>query len=317
MCWVRQHHVATSRHVQMLDANNLQGSLLRKGCQNCQNPKLLGQSLIQEQWHRKPQPICGCVWGLGCSTNKGAIAHTRHITTHISNDSAELHSYQMQHSGWRGFALQRHVAATQSILHIGQTWPNEKKTQMVRCLAIAMSLKIWKTERPFMSRNKHSHSFRRDTRMGNATVWLTTMQSFVDNFGAICFWDYAQQSAMCWVRQHHVATSRRVQILDANNLQGSLLRKGCQNCQNPKLLGQSLIQEQWHRKPQPICGCVWGLGCSTNKGAVAHTTNHISTTPLAQDSARTAQPSAATFGLKWACMAGTCGCIGCNPKPCL
>ena len=25
------------------------GSLLRKGCQNCQNPKLLGQSLIQEQ----------------------------------------------------------------------------------------------------------------------------------------------------------------------------------------------------------------------------------------------------------------------------
>ena len=160
MCWVRQHHVATSRHVQMLDANNLQGSLLRKGCQNCQNPKLLGQSLIQEQWHRKPQPICGCVWGLGCSTNKGAIAHTRHITTHISNDSAELHSYQMQHSGWRGFALQRHVAATQSLLHIGQTWPNEKKTQMVRCLAIAMSLKIWKTERPFMSRNKHGQTFR-------------------------------------------------------------------------------------------------------------------------------------------------------------
>ena len=160
-------------------------------------------------------------------------------------------------------------------------------------------------------------SFHRDTRMGNATVWLTAIQSFVDNFGAICFWDYAQQSAMCWARQHHVATSRRVQILDANNLQGSLLLKGCQNCQNPKLLGQSLIQEQWHRKPQPICGCVWGLGCSTNKGAVAHTTNHISTTPLAQDSARTAQLSAAAFGLKWACMAGTCGCIGCNPKPCL
>ena len=107
-------------------------------------------------------------------------------------------------------------------------------------------------------------------------------------FGTICSWDCAWQSAMCWVRQHHVATSRHVQILDANNLQGSLLRKGCQNCQNPKLLGQSLIQEQWHRKPQPICGCVWGLGCSTNKGAVAHTTNHISTTPLAQDSARTA-----------------------------
>jgi hypothetical protein len=35
------------------------------------------------------------------------------------------------------------------------------------------------------------------------------MQSFVENFAAICFWDYAQQSAMCGARrQHHVATSR-------------------------------------------------------------------------------------------------------------
>jgi hypothetical protein len=34
------------------------------------------------------------------------------------------------------------------------------------------------------------------------------MQSFVENFAAICFWDYAQQSAMCGAPQHHVATSR-------------------------------------------------------------------------------------------------------------
>eukprot|EP00435_Cladocopium_sp_Y103_P028618 s1818_g7.t1 len=36
-------------------------------------------------------------------------------------------------------------------------------------------------------------------------------------------------------------------------------------------------------------------------------TNHISTTPLAQDSARTAQLSAAAFGLKSACIAATYG----------
>ena len=180
-----------------------------------------------------------------------------------------------------------------------------------------MSLKVWKTLH-VQKQTRSNVSSHRDTRMGNATVWLTAMQSFVERFCRYLF--LGLRSAISYVsgaRQHHVATSRRVQILDANNLQGSLLLKGCQNCQNPKLLGQSLIQEQWHRKPQPICGCVWGLGCSTNKGAVAHTTNHISTTPLAQDSARTAQLSAAAFGLKWACMAGTCGCIGCNPKPCL
>ena len=181
------------------------GSLLRKGCQNCQNPKLLGQSLIQEQWHRKPQPICGCVWGLGCSTNKGAIAHTRHITTHISNDSAELHSYQMQHSGWRGFALQRHVAATQSLVHIGQTWPDEEKTQMDTngCMSCYCNEPEGLKDRKTLHVQKQTRSnvsSHRDTRMGNATVWLTAMQSFVEHFGAICFWDYAQQSAMCLER---------------------------------------------------------------------------------------------------------------------
>ena len=85
--------------------------------------------------------------------------------------------------------------------------------------------------------------------MGNATVWLTAIQPFVEHFDAICFWDEAQQSAMCEAQQHHVATSRHVQMIDANNLKGSLLRKDFQNCQNPKLLGQSLLQEQWHGKP--------------------------------------------------------------------
>ena len=70
-----------------------------------------------------------------------------------------------------------------------------------------MSLKIWKTLH-VQKQTRSNVSSHRDTRMGNATVWLTTMQSFVENFAAICFWDYAQQSAMCWAPQHHVATSR-------------------------------------------------------------------------------------------------------------
>ena len=71
-----------------------------------------------------------------------------------------------------------------------------------------MSLKVWKTLH-VQKQTRSNVSSHRDTRMGNATVWLTTMQSFVDNFAAICFWDYAQQSAMCGARrQHHVATSR-------------------------------------------------------------------------------------------------------------
>ena len=71
-----------------------------------------------------------------------------------------------------------------------------------------MSLKVWKTLH-VQKQTRSNVSSHRDTRMGNATVWLTTMQSFVENFAAICFWDYAQQSAMCGARrQHHVATSR-------------------------------------------------------------------------------------------------------------
>ena len=70
-----------------------------------------------------------------------------------------------------------------------------------------MSLKVWKTLH-VQKQTRSNVSSHRDTRMGNATVWLTTMQSFVDNFAAICFWDYAQQSAMRGARQHHVATSR-------------------------------------------------------------------------------------------------------------
>ena len=70
-----------------------------------------------------------------------------------------------------------------------------------------MSLKVWKTLH-VQKQTRSNVSSHRDTRMGNATVWLTTMQSFVENFAAICFWDYAQQSAMCAAPQHHVATSR-------------------------------------------------------------------------------------------------------------
>ena len=70
-----------------------------------------------------------------------------------------------------------------------------------------MSLKVWKTLH-VQKQTRSNVSFHRDTRMGNATVWLTAIQSFVDNFAAICFWDYAQQSAMRGARQHHVATSR-------------------------------------------------------------------------------------------------------------
>ena len=66
----------------------------------------------------------------------------------------------------------------------------------------------WAWKSHVQKQTRSNVSSHRDTRMGNATVWLTTMQSFVDNFAAICFWDYAQQSAMRGARQHHVATSR-------------------------------------------------------------------------------------------------------------
>ena len=190
---------------------------------------------------------------------------------------------------------------------------------MVTCLAIAMSLKVWKTERPFMSRNKHGQTFRSTGTLGWAMQQFDSLRYNRLSTTLPLFVSGTTLSNQLCVECGNITLPLQgtYKFLTQTTSKGSLLRKGCQNCQNPKLLGQSLIQEQWHRKPQPICGCVWGLGCSTNKGAVAHTTNHISTTPLAQDSARTAQPSAATFGLKWACMAGTCGCIGCNPKPCL
>ena len=77
-------------------------------------------------WKAPYEPICGCLWGLGCSTNKGAMADTCRYHKPSQTTSQlhrwlktlpELHSCQPQHLDWRGLALQRHVAATQSLVY--------------------------------------------------------------------------------------------------------------------------------------------------------------------------------------------------------
>ena len=128
---------------------------------------------------------------LGRSANK-APRHIPDIPQPTSQTTLpELHSCQPQHSDWSGFAFSNIWAAPQSFLCIGGYLTTQN---CYVCVAIAISLKVWKTLH-VQKQIRSNVSSCRDTRMGNATVWLTTMQSFVENFAAISAISYVLSAA--------------------------------------------------------------------------------------------------------------------------
>ena len=136
---------------------------------------------------------------------KSAMAHTD-MSQPTSQRLCQT-AHQMQHLDWGGFALQRHVAATQSLFDIDQL----EKAQMVTCLVVAMSLRVWKTLH--VQKQIRSHiSSHRDTRMGNAIVWLMHCNTTVCR----TLWRYlvlglgSAISYMCGARQHCVASSKYI-----------------------------------------------------------------------------------------------------------
>ena len=152
-----------------------------------------------------------------------------------------------------------------------------------------------KSEKPRKSRNKDNEkmSIVSSSQASLAVVPQgNASQSFLERYGAVCFWRCGQQSAIAW--QHHVATSKPVQIRDANSG-----RKG------------NFEAKSWSPAPGKeekamrsfICARVGALGCARNTNAIAHTKNMLNqhlTTPCAQDSAGTEQRSATPFAVEWA-----------------
>ena len=171
----------------------------------------------------------------GTFSQQSATAHTRHTTTHISNDTARTAQLSAAAFGLKWVCIQQHMGRTPEFPLHRRLLDNTKLLCVCRNCNKPESLKDpscpeTNTVKRFVLQGHSDGQCNRLTHY-NAIVCRKLCRYF--------------SNQLCVERGNIVLPLQGAYKCLTQTTSGArFCAKGCQNCQNPKLLGQSLIQEQ-------------------------------------------------------------------------
>ena len=273
---------ASTRHVQTIYANNLKGSVLREDFQNCQNPKLLGQSLLQEQWHGKPHmnPFVVVFGVLDVQPTKAPWQ--------IHADTTNHHKPHLNYTvGSR--PCQNCTAVSRSIwieegLHCSDMWPRPRalsvgrllqNTKLAHCYCnepegswesdiIDPSCPETNSAKCFVPQG-HSDGQCNSLTHCDTTVCRTLRRCLFLGRGSAISYVWNAATSRCHFKTCTNDWRKQPQGL---SFAGRFSKLPESKASRPEPASRTMT---WKAPYEPICGCLWGLGCSTNKGAMADT----------------------------------------------